>query len=89
MDFNGKDVIVDMKVSFREALNGAEKKIIYKKETKCRSCKGAKEEAGSKSSQCYSCKGEGIKKDPLFQKETKCNTCHGHGYLVVNPCKTC
>jgi molecular chaperone DnaJ len=64
-----------------------EKKISYTRESKCTTCKGSKEAIGSKPSQCYSCKGEGIKKDPLFHKETKCNTCGGHGTLVANPCK--
>ena len=80
---------VCVNLSFKEALDGADKKIIFMKEVKCKSCKGTRENSGSKSSQCYSCKGEGIKKDPLFHKESKCNTCTGHGYLVVNPCKTC
>jgi molecular chaperone DnaJ len=70
-------------------MNGIDKKISFTKELKCKACQGTKEAQGSKPSQCYSCKGEGIKKDPLFHKESKCNTCVGHGTLVVNPCKAC
>ena len=76
-------------LSFKEALDGTDKKVVYMKDVKCGSCNGTRENPGSKSSQCYSCKGEGVKKDPLFHKESKCNTCSGHGYLIVNPCKTC
>jgi len=80
-------VHVSVSVTFQEALHGADKKITYAREVKCGSCSGTKEQTGSKSSQCYSCKGEGVKKDPLFKRESKCNTCGGHGFLVVNPCK--
>lgn len=66
MEFHGKDVHVSVSLSFQEALHGTEKKITYTKEVKCNSCKGTKEQNGSKSSVCYSCKGEGVKKDPLF-----------------------
>ena len=75
MEFHGKDVHVCMSITFNEALQGAEKKINYTREVKCKSCTGTKEAQGSKSSVCYSCKGEGVKKDPLFHKESKCNTC--------------
>ena len=64
-----------MQVSFLEAIYGAEKQIILEKDIICGICKGSKEAEGSISSRCYSCKGEGIKKDPLFKKEMKCNTC--------------
>jgi molecular chaperone DnaJ len=87
MEFHGKDVHVCVSLSFHEALHGTEKKITFSKEVKCNVCKGTKEQIGSKSSICYSCKGEGVKKDPLFQRESKCNTCGGHGTLVANPCK--
>ena len=87
MEIYGKDVHVCMSLSFHEALHGTEKNITFTKQVKCISCKGTKEQNGSKSSVCYSCKGEGVKKDPLFQRESKCNTCGGHGTLVVNPCK--
>lgn len=50
MDFNGKDVLVEVKVSFKEALHGTEKNVTFKKEIKCKSCNGSKEERGSKSS---------------------------------------
>lgn len=76
-----------LKVSFEEALQGVEKKVQFQKDVKCHSCNGSREATGSKSSPCYGCKGEGLKRDPLFKKEQKCNTCQGHGFLTVNPCK--
>jgi DnaJ-class molecular chaperone len=43
MEFHGKDVHVNVSLSFNEALHGTEKKITYTKEVKCNSCKGTKE----------------------------------------------
>ena len=61
----------------------------YKREVVCSACNGSKEAPGEKSFECYSCKGTGIKKDPLFKTEKKCNTCQGFGALVKNPCTSC
>lgn len=55
----------------------------------CSSCSGSRENNGVEGSPCYSCKGTGIRKDPLFHKEQKCNTCKGFGNLVKDACKTC
>lgn len=89
MNFNGEDIKLDIHIEFNESLQGIEKTLEIIREIKCHTCEGKKEAHGSRSSLCYSCKGEGIKKDPLFHKESKCNTCGGHGYLVKNPCKSC
>jgi len=58
-----------LKLTFEEALQGTDKEITFIKEVKCSSCHGTKEAEGSKPLACYSCKGEGVKKDPLFHKE--------------------
>ena len=65
------------------------KSVEYEKQAICSSCNGTREEGGAKSSTCYSCKGKGVKIDPLFRKESRCNTCKGHGYIVKNPCNSC
>ena len=76
-------------LSFQESLSGIKKTIEGEREVICSKCHGTKEAEGSESSNCYSCKGEGTKKDPLFHKESKCNTCNGFGRLVRNPCRAC
>eukprot|EP00347_Sterkiella_histriomuscorum_P015383 403357225 len=87
--FDGIDIQQEVKITFQEAMQGVEKPIQFSREIRCPSCKGTREDSGSKSSQCYSCKGEGVKKDPLFHQQQECNTCHGHGHLIKNPCKKC
>ncbi|CDW71259.1 chaperone protein [Stylonychia lemnae] len=87
--YDGRDIVLDISISFQESLSGIEKELSYQRDSICGSCQGSRETPGSSSSLCYSCKGEGVKKDPLFKKEASCNTCNGHGYLIKNPCKGC
>ena len=89
--FDGRNLFADVEVTFAEVMqeSGVTKEIRVTRDDYCISCKGSRERAGSKSLPCYSCKGEGVKKDALFGKETKCNTCKGHGVLVQNECSAC
>ena len=82
--FDGRDLYVDIEVSFAEAMQvgGVDKQIQITRDAICQSCQGTRERTGSKSLPCYSCKGEGVKRDAIFNKETRCNTCKGHGSLV-------
>ena len=68
---------------------GCNREITVQKEVICTSCNGSREKAGSTSSTCYSCQGEGVKEDSLFHKKTRCNTCKGQGKLVNNACPDC
>ena len=82
--YDGADIETEVFLTLDESLKpeGTQKQIEILREMLCSVCKGTKEQPGSKSNACYSCKGLGIKKDPLFHKESKCNTCQGHGKLV-------
>ena len=82
--FNGRNLRIDLEVNFAEVMQegGCTKQITADRDTLCKSCKGSRENSGSQSLQCYSCKGKGIKLDAIFQKETRCNTCKGHGKLI-------
>lgn len=78
-----------MEVSLREVCTGdVVKQIEIEKDVICPSCNGTREKGGQ-SHQCYSCKGSGLRKDPLFHKVVMCNTCTGHGTLVKEECDTC
>lgn len=82
--FDGADVFAELHLSLAETLqlDPLRKSVAVVREMICSVCKGSKEQPGTSSSECYSCKGLGVKKDPLFHKESKCNTCKGHGKLV-------
>lgn len=89
--FDGPNLYVDVSVSFAEVMQqgGIKKELSVVRDVLCIACKGTRERTGSISLPCYSCKGEGMKKDALFNKETKCNTCKGHGKLVQSECPAC
>ena len=89
--FDGRDLYIDVEVNFSEVIQdgGVTKEILVTRDVLCHTCNGTRERPGSQSTTCYSCKGEGIKEDPLFHRKTRCNTCKGHGKLVVNECNTC
>ena len=95
MNFDAKDVEVTIELGIENVLfpqgeaDEIEHSISYKKEVLCDSCNGTREAPSSESSKCYSCKGKGIRKDPLFGKESRCNTCKGFGTLVKTPCSQC
>jgi len=59
------------------------------KNVACPGCEGSRNVGGESGSNCYSCKGTGIREDPLFHKESRCNTCKGFGFLVKDACQTC
>ena len=89
--FDGKSLSVDVEITFAEAVKdgGCTQEISVQREVICGSCEGTREQAGSQSTPCYSCKGEGVKEDALFHNKTMCNTCKGHGSLVQNKCRSC
>ena len=89
--FDGKNLNVDVEVTFAQVIQdgGCDQEITVSREVLCTSCNGTRERTGSASMPCYSCKGEGVKKDALFGKETRCNTCKGHGKLVKSECVEC
>ena len=89
--FNGKDLHIDIEIPFAEVIRegGTSKEVIVSREVLCSICNGTRERSDSKSMNCYSCKGEGIKEDALFHRQTKCNTCKGHGKLIKSECTSC
>jgi molecular chaperone DnaJ len=96
--FDAQPVHLRLPLSLEETLFGEQpnsefslqKTVSYSRQVSCPKCQGSREqEAGESSPVCYSCKGSGVRKDPLFRKESKCNTCKGFGSLVRSPCKAC
>ena len=75
MNFDAADIEVTVELSLEDALfpeDGADtliREVTYSKKVLCQRCQGSREASGSKPSQCYSCKGNGIRKDPLFGNE--------------------
>ena len=89
MNFNGRNIELSLDLSIEDSLfekKMTQKTLEFSKEVICSTCNGSREKKDSKGSNCYSCKGTGIRKDPLFHKEARCNTCRGFGSLVKDAC---
>ncbi len=91
----GKDIEMDVELSFREAAFGVTRPIRLYKTTTCSSCKGDGAAPGSKVVTCDTCKGAGSVKQAqrtifgTVQTQTMCPTCHGRGKKPEKECPTC
>ncbi|HOX61032.1 MAG TPA: molecular chaperone DnaJ [Candidatus Magasanikbacteria bacterium] len=91
----GRDIQVDVEVSFQEAAFGIEKEISLRKQSRCDVCSGTGAEPGSKVDTCGQCHGQGqvvqIQRTFLgnMQTVTTCPTCNGRGQRPSKSCKHC
>lgn len=91
----GKDIEVDIEISLEDTLKGKEKLISLYKYINCSRCQGSGVEPGSKTKECFSCRGTGevqqIKKTFFgsFTRYTVCPECNGEGYKPEKSCNVC
>jgi molecular chaperone DnaJ len=91
----GRNIEVDLDLTFREAIFGAEKTVRLYRQTVCHHCKGEGAEPGTKLETCAKCSGTGqVKQNQRtmfgsFQSVTTCPECHGRGKKPVEPCHVC
>lgn len=91
----GRDLEMQMTITFEEACFGADRDVMLTRLTKCNHCQGSGGEPGSKIETCDECKGSGqirkIQNTILGQVVTAqtCRTCHGSGKKISERCKEC
>lgn len=91
----GRHIEMDVELTFREAIFGAEKSVKLYRQTNCATCKGDGAEPGSKIENCKTCSGTGQIKQAqktmfgVFHSVTACKDCHGRGKKPEKPCHTC
>jgi len=91
----GRDISMDLELSFEEAIFGVERTMLINKVAKCESCKGSGGEPGSLEKKCGTCNGEGhireVKRTFMGSVAVQkiCDTCHGTGNTFEKHCKTC
>lgn len=75
-------------ITLEEAYRGCEKKVTYKKFSKCEKCDGV---GGDKVEKCSTCNGSGVTHiNAGFQQITRtCHTCKGSGGKVLDKCTEC
>ncbi|MFA5319105.1 MAG: DnaJ domain-containing protein, partial [Candidatus Paceibacterota bacterium] len=91
----GRDISVDIQISFKEAVFGTERNILITKVSQCESCHGSGAEAGSQMKKCPTCGGKGKVNETrrsifgVFQSSRICDTCLGRGEVPEKKCPTC
>lgn len=91
----GRDISVDIQISFKEAIFGTERNILITKVSQCDTCHGSGAETGSQMKKCTTCNGQGKVNESrrsifgVFQSSRECEVCHGRGEVPEKKCKTC
>lgn len=91
----GRDISVDIQISFKEAVFGVERNILINKIGQCDACHGSGAEAGSQMKKCNTCGGKGKVNETrrsifgTFQSAHECQDCHGKSEVPDKKCKTC
>jgi molecular chaperone DnaJ len=91
----GRDLQIQVTLTFEEAVFGVEKEIEFQRDEVCSSCNGSGAEPGTSPVRCSTCNGQGevrqIRQTFLGQmvQTTTCPTCNGRGETISSVCKTC
>ena len=91
----GKDISVDMELSFHDSVFGVEKNIRLNKTSKCKECQGTGAKAGTQMQTCSTCNGQGKVREAkrsmfgTFMTEKICDTCGGSGKIPKEKCSIC
>jgi len=91
----GRDVSIDIELSFREAIFGTERRVLMAKQSMCTTCGGSGSKKGSKLITCASCNGKGEIRETrssffgTFTTSRTCPRCHGKGEVPETPCEIC
>jgi len=91
----GADLRYNLRLTFEEAVFGAEKEIEFQRLEACEACEGRGAESGSEPVTCPECNGSGeIRRAQQsifgqFVNVSACGRCQGEGRVITNPCQAC
>lgn len=91
----GRDLQMQVVLTFEEAVFGVEKQIEFEREEVCSRCSGSGAEPGTTPTRCPTCGGRGevgqMRQTILGQmmQTTTCPNCGGRGEIISSPCRTC
>ncbi|MGD0611648.1 MAG: molecular chaperone DnaJ [Anaerolineales bacterium] len=91
----GRDLQVQVALSFEEAVFGVEKEIEVTRNEVCSTCRGSGAEPGTKPQKCPTCGGRGEVRQvrqTIFgsmMQSGPCPNCNGRGEVIATPCHTC
>ena len=87
----GADLEYEMRLDFRDAVFGAQRKISYRRQVTCNRCNGTRCREGTQPTTCGQCGGTGQmrKTQGFFSIATPCSACGGAGTVINDPCTRC
>lgn len=91
----GRDISIDVSLSFEESVFGTEKDIIVTKTSQCLTCSGSGAAPGTGMETCTTCNGKGKINEVrrsfigVFNTARVCDVCHGKGQVPREKCPTC
>ncbi len=91
----GRDISVDIELSFSESIFGVERRMLLNKTSSCDICKGSGAKPGAKLETCKTCNGKGKIRESrrsifgAVQTTKTCDDCLGRGQVPSEKCGTC
>ncbi|MEK7066579.1 MAG: DnaJ C-terminal domain-containing protein, partial [Patescibacteria group bacterium] len=91
----GRDISIDLQISFTESIFGTERKVLITKVGKCNECGGNGTKKGTSLTKCPQCGGKGRLVETrrsfmgTFSTEKECGNCGGAGEIPKENCREC
>lgn len=91
----GRDISIDINLTFREAIFGVTRRILITKNGACTHCSGTGAKAGTETTTCTTCGGHGKIREARqsimgnFTTVRECATCRGTGKVPKERCGHC
>ena len=91
----GRDISVDIEVSFKESILGGKRSVLISKVDKCEVCQGSGAKPGTEMETCKTCNGAGRIHETrqtimgTIQTQSVCPTCEGSGKVPKDKCENC
>jgi molecular chaperone DnaJ len=87
----GRDLETEARLSFDQAVKGAQISVTVPKAERCRTCNGSGAKPGTGPVTCPRCEGRGIdaQSQGFFSISQPCPQCGGAGQIIEDPCPTC
>lgn len=91
----GRDISIDIELSFKESVFGVERKVLLHKMSECTECDGRGARAGTSLVTCSACNGAGKVHETkqtmlgVFSTTRVCEVCHGTGEVPKEKCGAC